>query len=76
MLNYRFPERFTELLKDSNLSYEKIALSLDIKSKGTISKYANGKLKPYISTITKIADFFDVSPIWLIGFTDDKHYII
>lgn len=42
MLNYRFPERFTELLKDSNLSYEKIALSLDIKSKGTISKYANG----------------------------------
>lgn len=76
MLNYRFPERFTELLKDSNLSYEKIALSLDIKSKWTISKYANGKLKPDISTITKIADFFDVSPIWLIGFTDDKHYII
>ena len=76
MLNYRFPERFTELLKDSNLSYEKISLSLDIKSKGTISKYANGKLKPDISTITKIADFFGVSPIWLIGFTDDKHYII
>lgn len=76
MKNY-FPERFSELLNDSELSYEEIAKELGLKSKGTISKYASGKIKKIeISMINKISDLFDVSPIWLLGYTKNKHYII
>ncbi len=73
--NY-FPERFTEVIKDSNLNYEQIAMKLGLKSKGTISKYANGNIEVSVSMIIKIAELFDVSPIWLLGFTNNKHYVI
>lgn len=72
----RFPERFTEMIKDSGLTYEQVALKLGIKSKGTIAKYANGKIEVRHGMTLKIAEIFDVSPIWLLGFTDDKHYVI
>lgn len=76
MDNY-FPERFTLLLNNSNMSYEEVAHKLNIKSKGTISKYANGKTKKIqLSMVIKIANLFEVSPIWLLGFTDDMHYTI
>ena len=72
-----FAARFSELLKESDMNYEVIANKLGFKSKGTISKYANAKNKDVtVSVVLKIADLFDVSPIWLIGLTDDKHYII
>lgn len=71
-----FPERFTEIIKDSNLTYEQIAMNLGLKSKGTISKYAKGSIDVGINMTIKIAELFDVSPIWLLGFTDDKHYVI
>lgn len=76
-MNNYFPERFTEIIKDSNLNYKEIATGLGLKSKGTISKYAKGDIKYIdISMINKIAEFFDVSPIWLLGYTKNKHYII
>lgn len=75
MKNY-FPERFTEVIKDSNLNYEQIAMKLGLKSKGTISKYANGNIDVSVTMIIKIAELFDVSPIWLLGFTNNKHYVI
>ena len=75
MKNY-FPERFTEVIKDSNLNYEQIAMKLGLKSKGTISKYANGNIDVSVSMIIKIAELFDVSPIWLLVITNNKHYVI
>lgn len=70
-----FAKRLEELIKGSELSYEDLAKQLGFKSKGTICKYANGKiLKIGPSSITKIATFFHVSPSWLAGFTDDKYY--
>ena len=72
-----FAARFSELLKESDMNYEDIAHNLGFKSKGTISKYANAKNKDVtVSVVMKIADFFNVSPVWLIGLTDDKHYVI
>lgn len=69
-MDYLFPERFTFLLNNSNMTYEQIA-------KGTISKYASGKVKKIeLSMLVKISELFDVSPIWLLGFTDDMHYKI
>lgn len=76
MDNY-FSERFTFLLNNSDITYEEVAKKLGIKSKGTISKYASGKTKKVqLSMVVKIADLFHVSPIWLLGFTDDIHYTI
>lgn len=72
-----FPSRFTHLLNNSDMTYEQIAKKLGFKSKGTISKYANGKNKKVdINTVIQIANLFNVSPIWLIGLTDDMHYQI
>lgn len=70
-------KRLKLLIEDSNLSYEKIAEGLGFKAKSTIFKYKNGKIvKIGPSGIAKIANFFQVSPSWLAGFTDDKYYNI
>ena len=70
-----FAKRLAELIKESNITYDELAKQLGFKSKGTISKYANGKIiKIGPSGIYKIATFFNVSPSWLTGFTDDKYY--
>lgn len=72
-----FIERFKELIVNSNEPYEVIANKLGFKSKGTISKYINGKIKNInYSVILKIAEVFEVSPIWLMGLTDNKNYKI
>lgn len=76
-MKYIFHERFSELVSQSNLTYEEIAKELGLKSKGTISKYASGQIQnigPMM--IDKIATLFNVSPIWLLGYTDNKHYKI
>ncbi len=76
-MDYLFSKRFTFLLNHTNMTYQQIAKELGLKSKGTISKYASGKIKKIeLSMLVRIAELFDVSPIWLLGFTDDMHYKI
>ena len=59
------------------MTYDEVANALNIKSKGTIYKYANGKNKKVdLETVMKISELFNVSPIWLIGLTDNMHYKI
>lgn len=65
-------ERFSFLLKRSNLKYDQVAKALGLKSKGTVSKYASGKIKKIDrAMLVKMSKLFDVSPVWLLGFTDD-----
>ena len=76
-MKHTFHERFSEIINQSELTYEEIATKLGLRSKGTISKYASGQIQnigPVM--IDKIATLFDVSPIWLLDYTDDKHYKI
>lgn len=76
-MNYLFPERFQELLNSSSITYDELIEKLGIKSKGTITKYANGQIKNVsISMICKIAGLFEVSPIWLIGWSNNRNYKI
>ena len=76
-MNHSFPQRFSQLLKDSNMTYDEVASALNLKSKGTISKYPNGKNKKVdLGTVIKISELFNVSPVWLIGLTDNMHYKI
>ena len=77
ILDEIFAERLKGLIKNSGLTYEYIASQLGYKSKNSIFKYANGQTtKVGPTTISKIASFFEVSPSWLAGFTDDKYYNI
>lgn len=76
-MNYLFPERFQELLNSSSITYDELIEKLGIKSKGTITKYAKGQIKNVsISMICKIAELFEVSPVWLIGWSNNKNYKI
>lgn len=76
-MNYLFPERFQELLNNSSITYEELSKKLGIKSRGTITKYANGQIKNVnISMICKIAEIFEVSPVWLIGWSNNRNYKI
>lgn len=76
-MNYLFPERFQELLDESSITYDELIKNLGIKSRGTITKYASGQIKNVsLTMICKIADFFEVSPIWLIGWSNNKNYKI
>ncbi len=74
-MNIMFAPRFKELVKESNKKYEDIATDLGYKSKGTISKLMNAK-DAKLSTIINIANYFNVAPEWLAGFTDDKYFNI
>lgn len=69
-----FIERFNKLLSEYDGTYVELANALGLKSKSNITKYANGSLNISLKMLCKIADFFEVSPVWLIGFTDDKNY--
>ncbi len=69
-----FIERFNKLLSEYTGTYAELANALGLKSKSNITKYANGSLNISLKMLSKIADFFEVSPVWLIGFTDDKNF--
>lgn len=68
-----FATRLKELIESSDLTYEQISEKIGLKSKGTICKYVNGKIKnvPH-SKIQALADVFNVSAAWLAGFSDEK----
>lgn len=72
-----FAIRLTTLIEESDMNLNEIAHKLGFQSKSTISKYANGKNKKVsITTVAKVANLFGVSPIWLMGYTDDRNYKI
>ena len=73
-LSNNFIKRFNELLSDYKGTYAELAEALGLKSKSNITKYAKGSLNINLTMLSKIANFFEVSPVWLIGFTDDKNF--
>ncbi len=76
-MNYLFPERFQELLDNSSITYDELIKKLGIKSRGTITKYTNGQIRNVgIPMICKIAEIFEVSPVWLIGWSNNKNFKI
>lgn len=68
-----FSKRLTELISNGGFTLDKIEQYVG-KSNATISRYASGEIKGVKrSTIVKLANFFNVSPAWLAGFTDEKY---
>lgn len=68
-----FSKRLSELINDNNYTLDEIENYVG-KTNATISRYASGEITGVKrSTIVKLANFFNVSPAWLAGFTDQKY---
>lgn len=65
-----FKEKLKSLRKEKNLGQIELAKELGV-SKGTISLWENGLREPTMSSLIRIAKFFDVSIDFLIGTTED-----
>ena len=64
--NNSFPKRLKELLDERRMSYSKLSQELGI-NKSTISMWKTGKITPKTETVIKIADYFNVTPAYLMG---------
>lgn len=65
----KFGERLAKLRKENKITQKELAMKLGV-SRGTIGMYEIGQRDPDTETISKIADFFDVSTDYLLGRTD------
>lgn len=64
-----FSERLLQLRKDKGLSQEAVAKEVGITSR-TYQRYESGEREAAISTLTRIANFYEVSIDYLVGRTD------
>ena len=69
----KFAERFSELVKNSNIDVSRLAEMLGIKSKSTIYRYMNAEMAPKLTTVKYASEIFNVNPLWLMGYDVDKH---
>lgn len=67
-----FAHRLKQLRKDLDLTQNELAVKLS-SSRSTIAGYETERKQPDYETLTKIADFFDVSVDYLLGRTDNKN---
>ena len=62
-------DRLKELRKERNVSQQALGEIVGF-SQQSINKYENNNIEPDISTLIKLADYFDVSVDYLIGRTN------
>lgn len=68
-----FGQRLKQLRKQKELTLRELESSIGV-SFSTLSKYERSEYEPDLKTITKLADFFDVSTDYLMGRTDDPNF--
>lgn len=66
-----FKERFSELVSSSEKSQTSIAHEFGV-AKQTISAWITGQSSPRAPVLTALAEYFDVSVAWLIGYDVPK----
>ena len=66
-----FPENLKELRKNRNLNQTQVASVLGF-TYFTYGKWEQGKAEPSLSSLQKLADFFQVSVDELLGRTEDE----
>ena len=65
-------DRITHLRKEKHMSQISLAMKLNLSQK-MISAYENGKNEPSIATLKQLADIFNTSVDYLIGYTDIRY---
>ena len=66
-----FSKRLKELMSDNNETTYSVGEILNL-SAATISRYTDGKMAPKITTIYSMATYFNVNPVWLMGYDVEK----
>ena len=75
----RFGERLRGLRSERGLSMDALCDQFNKTqsqirlNKSTVSRYEKGTQEPMLSTVAAIAEFFGVSPVYLIGDSDDRN---
>ena len=70
-----FAERLKELRVEKGLSLEEVGKEIDV-GRATMSKYEHGTIKKMPNEkIEKLAELFNVSPAYLMGWTDNRFSI-
>lgn len=64
----KFSERLFKLVKQNNTDINILAQRMGIKSKSTIYRYMNGEMSPKITTVKYLAEYYNVNPVWLMGY--------
>lgn len=59
-------ERIKELMKEENLNQVRLAEKIGVKQ-NTISAWLSGKKEPCITSLWKLADFFEVTIDYIVG---------
>lgn len=67
-------ENLKKLRKNCNLSQQKLADILHV-SQQSIYKYENDITSPDLETLVRMADYFDTSIDYIVGYTDISHKI-
>ncbi len=67
----KFSERLFSLVKENNTDVNVLAQKMGIKSKSTIYRYMNAEMSPKITTVKYLAEYYNVNPIWLMGYDVD-----
>lgn len=65
-----FPEKLRKLLDDKKATQDDLAEYAGV-SRQSVAQWKDGKTKPDIHYLKRIAEFFDVSADWLIGLAKD-----
>lgn len=68
---YPFPSRLSKIMKERQVSQEKLANALGVKRQ-TVSLYKTGQSSPNAEQLCKIAKFFNISSDWLLGISEAK----
>lgn len=66
-----FKDRLEELIKEKGITTYKLAVDLNIP-KTTMSEYSKGKYDPKLENLYKIANYFGVNYMWLLGWDAEK----
>jgi transcriptional regulator with XRE-family HTH domain len=66
-----FSSRLKQLREQENLSTQKLAEAIGLKSKGSITQFEKSLTTPSADTLIALADFFDVSLDYIVGRSDD-----
>lgn len=68
-----FSIRLKLLREAKEISTQKLADALGLKSKGSITQFEKGLNLPSFNTLITLADYFDVSLDYLVGRSDDPN---
>lgn len=65
-----FHERLKQLRTKNSITQKKLASTLNV-SQNAIFNWENGKREPSMDMIQKIADYFEVTPAYIMGWEDN-----